>query len=350
MKKYIVSSILLLTLAFAGVRTLTKNEVNFSLSKGISQSQKNNKVSLPTDIKKLDTIRSVANKVTDNTITIPTLSLQKEEVENSCGAVTSLSKNQSAIDFLNQINDLRSSTINSCSQYLKEKFISFNNEQCKADIETYRQTGQRGSIFKTCSKLIGLRSWMNFNSNLATKSMKQMTKEELAEAYHGVLFDLSIAPEIRLKKATRYAAELLKRNPEDKYAMNMLIRTSMIDNENGIGYSETFDWIKRASQKQPNDFALLNHMVQRLSYAGPKGLEEIKKVLKLVPDLLSAQIIFAENQFKTPRDLIAYYKLNKSRFPHNSDKYDEIINHIMKNENYFFAVVDLSLDTVPNYM
>lgn len=350
MKKYILPLVILLAIGLVTVRMLTKKNMTLSFSKGESFPKLSNSSSLKRDFQKVVINNPPENTLPEISATKLTIMAQKNEVENSCSAVLILNKNQNALNFLNEINDLNTDDLGSCTHYLKENFIGFNDKACLSDIENYRQTGQRGNVFKTCAKMIGLKSWLNYKKNLAAKPLQSMTKEELAEAYHGVLFDLSVAPERRLKIATRYAAELLKRTPEDKYAMNMLIRTSMIDNETGSGYSETFAWIKRASRKQPNEFALVNHIVQRLSYAGNNGLTEVKKILEVAPDLLAAQIVYAENKFNNPQDLINYYKANMTRFPQNSVKYNEIIAHIKKNENYFFRVVDLSLDTVPDYM
>ena len=172
----------------------------------------------------------------------------------------------------------------------------------------------------------------------------------MAGAYLGIWFDQSVPPASMMKMATKYASELLRRDPEDQYAINMLIRASMLDNENGNGYLETINWIRKAVKKDPSNINLLNHFVQRIAYTDGDTLESVHKIAEMIPELLVTQIILAENNFKNPDEKIKYYVNLAIKFPKNKDKYDQIINSINKKENYFFNVIDFSLDTVPEYL
>lgn len=274
-----------------------------------------------------------------------------DEVLVSCREISELSDRPTAEQYLLSLRDLSQAALKRCGNVITKYHYKFNLVDCLNSVEKMNQTNNHTDAHINCSSLLMLRSWNKYNKlNLNKKTAHAMTKEELADAYHAAYFDGRLKPEKRMETAYLFAVELLKRNPEDLPAINMLIRSSMIQNEKGNGYDDTLTWIKKAIRLDPRNEALVNHVMQRLAYDERYGIHSINKALELDPGYLTAQIIYAMYTFKTDAELLSYYEQQKKKYPHQLVQYNEIISHIKRNEDYFFRVVDFNLDTVPEYM
>lgn len=310
----------------------------------------------------LKLISSTEKPLIDKTISETTLTdssddkIQQNQLDfqtllKQCSIMAEVTETPNTEEFLIRLSELPREQILICGKSITKYAYKFDMKKCLGSIEKMKQTGTRADAYKNCVSVIMHRAWNKYEQQkLFLKPIESMTKEELAYSYHALYFDGRLHPEKRMEKAYLHAVELLKRDPENLNTMNMLIRSSMIQNEKGNGYDETLKWIEKAISKDRQNEALINHFIQRLAYDTRYGLDSVNKALDLAPSYLTAQIMYALYTFKNNDEFIEYYKNLKRKFPNQASEYDRIINHIHNNEDYFFRIVDFNLDTVPDYM
>lgn len=226
---------------------------------------------------------------------------------------------------------------------LSDKIASQSGAQVKT-MEVDKASASHDSKEVQQRSVLAYSNWVKGN-----RDSSKLTTDEIRSAIGGA-YSAVIQPNKKNSVALQYTLdwralvqELLNRDRNDELALDMLLKLSLLDIEQGRISKDLIERIQEARRREPENRVYLNFYLYAITFAEMNNFRSLRKFVVDYPGDFEANFLLGMFSIANAGDRLSFFKSLSKKYP-NENRYDDLISEL-KDGRAFRVFEYINFDT-----